>query len=131
MDEKEIGIVSENFSKLLTSLGDYLISVGEMEKSNPNFNDFIDKMKSDPSYFDFVIKSLPPELSNKLLHLFVRMINLQLSAKDADNLKGEEKIKLGNNLKGLGNEFLDIYTKVKIYTPLLKEVETNDKLRIE
>jgi len=101
--------VSDNFSKVISSLGDYLISIGNVEKENPDFKVFIDKMKSEPSYFNFLIKEMPPEIGKDLLFIFISMINLQDKAKDMDKLNPDEKIKLGEELKKVGESFKKLY----------------------
>ena len=71
-EEKTIKKVLGNFSKILDSLGDYLVSMGNVEKENPDFVEFIDKMKNDPEYFDMVMEKLPEEFSKEVLYLFLK-----------------------------------------------------------
>ncbi len=112
-NSKYVEKISENFSKIMEGLGDYLINIGNVEKEDPEFKIFLDKMKSDSSYFDNLIKEMPAELSKDFLFVFVKMIGLQDKAKDLERLSPDEKIKLGNELKNLAKRFKDLDTKLK------------------
>ena len=104
--------VLDNFSKIMSSLGDYLISIGNVEKGDPEFKLFLDKMKSDSSYFDRMIKEMPPELSKEFLFIFIKMTALQDKAKEIDKLSPDDKIKLGKELKELGKKLKELYEKI-------------------
>ena len=73
----KIKIMNDNFSKIMDSLGDYIIQVAKVEEANPDFRNFVIKMKEEPAYFSELIQKLPSEVSTTLLSILLKIMNFQ------------------------------------------------------
>lgn len=101
-----------NFAKIIDSLGEYLIEVGEVEKKNPEFKNLIESMRDDPTLLEKAIDKVPEEISNSLLSLLLRMVMIQNKAKHMDSLEPDKKIEVGTELRNMSKDFKALNKKL-------------------
>lgn len=101
------------FSEVLDSLGNYLVTLGTVEKTDTEFRKLIYQIKRDPQKLTMIIEALPKELSHKILNLFLRMVILSNRVDRVSDLPPKEKIEIGRELKLIGSEFEKIIDSLK------------------
>jgi hypothetical protein len=111
-----------NYSSMMNKMGDFLISIGKIEKDNTEFTNFINEAKHNPRVLTEKINMFPEPYNTKILGLFLKMTMVSNSINYMDSLTAKQKIDVGNNLKEISKEFNAIVNS-------LSKLETKKKAK--
>ncbi|MCD6229536.1 MAG: hypothetical protein J7K00_01920 [Candidatus Diapherotrites archaeon] len=105
--KEDLVVVNKSFSKLISSSGDVLIALGDMEKKDPDYSEMISSIKTNPSRINDLISELPPKEATTILGVIMKL-GLVINRYKDEALTADDKIRLGNELKGIAVELSEL-----------------------
>lgn len=105
--------IAITFSEMLEKLGEYLSSVGRIEKDDKEYFEFMKRVKEDPAVFAKLIDNMGEPYSSELLGIFLRMTMLSNKIKNVDDMLPEEKIRIGGELIAIGKKMHELFNKIR------------------
>ena len=109
--ELELEHLSEAFTSYLDTLGQFVQTLGEIEKKYPGLLDRLRNMSQDPSLLKQLAESVAPETLGIFMRVMLQVMSVGSELNRLTSLPAERKIALGKQLKSVAKELTNLETK--------------------
>ena len=105
--------LADALTKLLDGLGDFVVTLGKIEKEYPNLIEGLRKVSGNPSLLQRFTESLRPDVLQLFLIILFRLMRISPDLDKLTDLPAEKKVALGTEIKNISESLRKLEEKLR------------------